>query len=67
MLTILDEYARECLAIDVARRLTSEDVLERLTGPFIRRAVPDYIRSDDGAEFTLAVRGWLDRVGVRTL
>jgi transposase InsO family protein len=28
MLTILDEYTRECLAIDVARRLTSEDVLE---------------------------------------
>ena len=34
MLTILDEYTRECLAIDVARRLTSEDVLERLTDLF---------------------------------
>ena len=52
MLTILDEYSRECLAIDVARRLTSEDVLERLTDLFIRRGVPDYIRSDNGAEFT---------------
>ena len=30
MLTLIDEYSRECLAIDVARRLTSEDVLERL-------------------------------------
>ena len=68
MLTILDEYTRECLAIDVARRLTSEDVLERLTDLFIRRGVPDYIRSDNGAEFTAhAVREWLDRVGVRTL
>jgi len=68
MLTILDEYSRECLAIDVARRLTSEDVLERLTDLFIRRGVPDYIRSDNGAEFTAhAVRDWLDRVGVRTL
>jgi putative transposase len=68
MLTILDEYTRECLAIDVARKLTSEDVLERLTDLFIRRAVPDYIRSDNGAEFTArAVRDWLDRVGVRTL
>ena len=68
MLTILDEYTRECLAIDVARRLTSEDVLERLTDLFIRRGVPDYIRSDNGAEFTAhVVRDWLVRVGVRTL
>ena len=68
MLTVLDEYSRECLAIDVARKLTSEDVLERLTDLFIRRGVPDYIRSDNGAEFTAhAVRDWLLRVGVRTL
>jgi hypothetical protein len=68
MLTVLDEYSRECLAIDVARKLTSEDVLERLTDLFIRRGVPDYIRSDNGAEFTAhAVRDWLERVGVRTL
>ena len=31
MLTMLDEYTRECLAIDVSRRLTSEDVVERLS------------------------------------
>lgn len=68
MLTVLDEYSRECLAIDVARKLSSEDVLERLTDLFIRRGVPDYIRSDNGAEFTAhAVRDWLARVGVRTL
>lgn len=68
MLTVLDEFTRECLAIDVARRLTSEDVLERLTDLFIRRGVPDYLRSDNGAEFTAhVVRDWLARVGVRTL
>jgi len=68
MLTIVDEYTRECLAIDVARRMTSEDVLERLTDLFIRRGVPDHIRSDNGAEFTSnAVRGWLKRVDVKTL
>lgn len=38
MLTVIDEYTRECLAIDVARRLTSEDVLERLSDLFVRRA-----------------------------
>ena len=68
MLTLIDEYTRECLAIDVARRLTSEDVLERLSDLFVRRGVPDYIRSDNGSEFTAqAVRDWLERVGVKTL
>jgi len=68
MLTLVDEYTRECLAIDVARRMTSEDVLERLTDLFIRRGVPDHIRSDNGAEFTSkAVRDWLAKVGVKTL
>jgi len=67
MLTLVDEYTRECLAIDVARRMTSEDVLERLTDLFIRRGVPDYIRSDNGAEFTSkAVRTWLAKVEVKT-
>jgi transposase InsO family protein len=68
MLTIVDEYTRECLAIDVARKLTSEDVLERLSDLFVRRGVPDHIRSDNGSEFTAKrVREWLGRVGVRTL
>ena len=68
MLVIVDEFTRECLAIDVGRRMTSEDVLERLTDLFIRRGVPDHIRSDNGGEFTAkAVREWLAKVGVRTL
>ena len=41
MLTIVDEYTRECLAIDVAKRLSSEDVLERLSDLFGRRGVPE--------------------------
>jgi transposase InsO family protein len=68
MLTLIDEYSRACLAIDVARRLTSEDVLERLTHLFVFRGVPDYIRSDNGSEFTAkVVRDWLARVDVKTL
>jgi len=68
MLTIVDEFTRECLAIDVARKLTSEDVLERLSDLFVRRGVPDHIRSDNGSEFTAKrVREWLERVGVKTL
>ncbi len=68
MLTIVDEYSRECLAIDVAQKLTSEDVLERLSDLFVRRGVPEHIRSDNGSEFTAKrVREWLGRVGVKTL
>ncbi len=68
MLAIVDEYTRECLAIDVERRLSSEDVLERLADLFVRRGTPDHIRSDNGAEFTAkAVRAWMQRLGVKTL
>lgn len=68
MLTVIDEYTRECLAIDVARDLRSDDVLERLAWLMATRGVPGHIRSDNGAEFTAkAVRSWLGRVGVKTL
>jgi putative transposase len=68
MLTVVDEFTRECLAIDVGRRVTSEDVLERLSDLFVRRGVPAHIRSDNGPEFTAKrVREWLGRVGVSAL
>ena len=68
LLTVIDEYTRECLAIDVARHLRSEDVLERLADLFTHRGTPQYIRSDNGSEFTAkAVRKWLKAVDVRTL
>jgi len=68
MLVLVDEYRRECLSIDVARQLTSEHVLERLAWLFATRGVPQFIRSDNGSEFTAwAVRKWLAKVDVRTL
>ena len=68
MLTLIDEFTRECLSIDVQRRLNSENVLERLSDLFVRRGVPDYIRSDNGPEFTARrVREWLESVEVKTL
>ncbi len=67
MLTILDEYTRECLAIGVARRMNHQTVLEHLAELFVNKGVPDYIRSDNGSEFTAeAVRDWLERLGVKT-
>jgi len=68
LLTILDEYSRECLAIDVARRMNHRKVLEKLADLFVDRGVPDYVRSDNGSEFAAqAIRDWLKAVGVRTL
>lgn len=59
---------RTLTAIDVARKLKSDDVLERLSDLFVRRGMPGHIRSDNGPEFTAAqVRSWLGRVGVTTL
>jgi transposase InsO family protein len=68
MLTILDEYTRECLAIDVERRMSSIHVLERLADLFLERGAPAYIRSDNGPEFTAElIRSWLGRLDVGTL
>jgi len=68
ILTIIDEYTRECLAILVARKIKAQDVIDVLFELFIFRGIPKHIRSDNGPEFTSkAVRKWLERLGVKTL
>lgn len=68
MLTIIDEYTRECLAIVVARKLNSSDVIEALADLFIERGPPEHLRSDNGPEFCAkAVRQWLEHLEVKTL
>jgi len=68
MLTVIDEYSRECLAIVTKRKLKSGDVLEALEDLFIKHGMPDHIRSDNGAEFTAkVVRSWLEKMGVTNL
>ena len=68
ILTIIDEYTRECLGMLVDRRITSQDVIDKLFQLFIFRGVPEHIRSDNGVEFTArAIRAWLNRLGVKTL
>ena len=67
MLTVIEEYTRECLAIEVARQLSSDDVLDVLARLMADRGSPDHIRSDQGPEFTAnRVRAWLGDLGVRT-
>jgi transposase InsO family protein len=68
ILTILDEYTRECLCILVERRISSQNVIDELTELFLNRGIPEHIRSDNGPEFTAKlVRDWLNRLGVKTL
>jgi transposase InsO family protein len=68
ILTVIDEYSRECLAIVVERSLRSDDVWSCLAELFVKHGPPEHIRSDNGSEFTArVVRQWLKRLGVRTL
>lgn len=68
MLTLIDEYSRECLAIEVQRRLRSDDVLHVVADAMMAHGPPQHIRSDNGPEFVArALREWLQQVGVQTL
>ena len=60
MLTILDEYTRECLMIHVARSISSRQVIHILEWLFLLRGAPGLLRSDNGPEFiACAFREWL--------
>jgi transposase InsO family protein len=64
----IDEHTTEYLKVVVARRLSSQDVLEALWELFLSRGLPEHIRSENGPEFAArALREWEDRVGVKTL
>jgi transposase InsO family protein len=68
ILTMMDEYTRECLAMLVNRRLKSHDVIDQLFELFVLRGIPEHIRSDNGPEFTSReIRRWLAKIGVKTL
>ena len=68
ILTVIDEYSRESLAIVVDRKIKNDDVLFCLSNLFLLYGVPEHIRSDNGPEFTAkVVREWLQGIGVTTL
>ena len=68
MLTVVDEYTRECLAIAVRRRLTSREVQEVLSALFLHRGCPTHIRSDNGPEFLArALRAWYGMLTIAPL
>ena len=66
--TIIDEYTRRCITLDVSRSMRAEDVIDRLAELFAMYGVPECIRSDNGPEFIAKEIGrWLSQVGVQTL
>src|SRR5271157_5289151 len=68
LLTLLDEYSRRCLAIRVARRLNSYDLIETLADVMLVHGIPQHVRSDNGPEFVAKqLRKWLAGVGAQTL
>ena len=68
ILTMIDEYTRECLALLVARKINSQAVIDQLFHLIVFRGIPEHIRSDNGPEFTArSIRAWLNQIGVKTL
>jgi transposase InsO family protein len=58
-LSVVDEYTRECPALEVERGLTADDVVNVLIDLFVIRGVPVHLRSDNGGEFIAAAIGRL--------
>ena len=66
--TLVDEYTRECLALEVRRSMTAKAVTEVLAGVVRERGAPVPIRSDNGPEFIARViRVWMSAAGLETL
>jgi putative transposase len=66
-LTVIDEYTRECLAIDVAGSIRSARVIELLSKLVSVHGAPRYLRSDNGPEFvSRAVLRWLSAANIDT-
>jgi len=64
ILNIMDEYSRECLFSFSSRKITSSEVVEFLAELYCQRGLPEYIRSDNGSEFTAKkVRKFIKNLG----
>ena len=68
MLTLIDEYSRECLAVEVGISITSQKVRTILQRICLGRGFPEMLRSDNGAEFIgQAVNLWLAENAIKPL
>lgn len=68
MLTVIDEFTRECLEIRVEKTMKHDTVLETLDELMFERGAPAYLRSDNGSEFIAApLQQWLRLKGVKPI
>ena len=68
MLTLIDEYTRECLAVEVGVSIKGERVRQILQRVCADMGKPEQIRSDNGSEFiSTAVGGWLTENDIKPL
>jgi transposase InsO family protein len=67
-LVIVDEFTHECLALEVARSIKAEDLIDVLADLFLQRGLPKYIRSDNGPEFvSKKIQKYLQIAKIKTL
>lgn len=68
ILTIVDDFSRQCMAIEVKRSFTSWDVIDVLTKLFVEHGCPKFIRSDNGPEFiAIALRKWFELLEIKPM
>jgi putative transposase len=64
-LTVVEEYTRECLAIEVSAKIRSSDVIDTLSRLMSTHGMPRYLRSDNGPEFiSSALLAWTNQAGI---
>jgi transposase InsO family protein len=68
ILTVIDEYTREALSVTVANTMGSSEVLEALYPLLLKRGKPEYLRSDNGPEFSSEpFKEWLTQVSIKPI
>jgi putative transposase len=68
ILTVVDEYTRESLAVETATSIRSGKVVKVLAALMAARGAPEHLRSDNGPQFVAArVREWLSEQSIKTL
>lgn len=67
-LSIVDEYTRRCICLDVSQSIRSEDLINRMSELFVMYGAPKQIRSDNGPEFiSKSLQSWVSKLDVGTL
>ena len=68
ILTILDEYTRQCVAMHAAWSIRAVDVITVLEAAIARYGAPEHLRSDNGPEFiAYAIQDWLGKASIKTI